>query len=115
MVSREYIPNEHMSMVATGGSHAVTIIVVVCIGFLLFMIILGVVRIRAAHHKTSAEEQDSEMTWDDSALTITVNPMEVSTENDFEEILENSSNILNDEIFSHKKLQFFNTKIDTKS
>ncbi|KAK9884274.1 hypothetical protein WA026_005226 [Henosepilachna vigintioctopunctata] len=76
VVSRDYLSSEHMTMVATGGSHAVTIIVVVCIGFLLFMIILGVVRIRAAHHKTNAEEQDSEMTWDDSALTITVNPME---------------------------------------
>lgn len=65
---------------AAGGSHAVTIIVVVCVGFLLFMIVLGVIRIRAAHHRSNAEEaQDSEMTWDDSALTITVNPMEVSS------------------------------------
>lgn len=78
VVSRDYIPSEHLNLVASGGSHAVTIIVVVCVGFLLFMIVLGVIRIRAAHHRNSSEEaQDSEMTWDDSALTITVNPMEV--------------------------------------
>lgn len=79
VVSRDYVPSDHLGAVAAGGSHAVTIIVVVCVGFLLFMIVLGVIRIRAAHQRTNAEEaQDSEMTWDDSALTITVNPMEVS-------------------------------------
>lgn len=81
IVSHDYLPSEHLAMAAATGSHAVTIIVVVCVGFLMFMIILGIIRIRAAHQKTSAEEaQDSEMTWDDSALTITVNPMEVSLE-----------------------------------
>ncbi|XP_014270937.1 calsyntenin-1 [Halyomorpha halys] len=58
-------------------SHAVTIIMVVCVGFLVVMIVLGVVRIRAAHQRHAQEElNDAEMAWDDSALNITVNPME---------------------------------------
>ncbi|KAK6634850.1 hypothetical protein RUM44_000097 [Polyplax serrata] len=72
----EYIHDRTQAVVA-GGSHAVTIIVVVCVGFLLFMIVLGVIRIRAAHHQSTVQEiSDTEMAWDDSALTITVNPME---------------------------------------
>lgn len=72
----EYIQDRTQAVVA-GGSHAVTIIIVVCVGFLLFMIVLGVIRIRAAHHQNTVQEiSDTEMAWDDSALTITVNPME---------------------------------------
>lgn len=60
-----------------GAGHAVTVIIVVCVGFLLFMVVLGVVRIRAAHHRAQQDEMaDAEMAWDDSALNITVNPME---------------------------------------
>ena len=59
-------------------------IIVVCVGFLLFMIILGVVRIRAAHRRTQVVhvEEKQEMEWDNSALNITVNPVEqeVSTQ-----------------------------------
>ncbi|KAK3087668.1 hypothetical protein FSP39_008933 [Pinctada imbricata] len=52
-------------------------IIVVCVGFLLFMIILGIIRIRAAHRRTQLVQVDTEgLEWDNSALTITENPME---------------------------------------
>ena len=53
-------------------------IIVVCVGFLMFMIILGVIRIRATHRKTQIVqvEDKMEMEWDNSELNITVNPME---------------------------------------
>uniref|UniRef100_A0A0K8SB61 Cadherin domain-containing protein n=1 Tax=Lygus hesperus TaxID=30085 RepID=A0A0K8SB61_LYGHE len=63
------------------AGHAVTIIMVVCVGFLVVMIVLGVVRIRAVHQRHQQEEiNDAEMAWDDSALNITVNPMEEAGE-----------------------------------
>ena len=54
-------------------------IIVVCVGFLLFMIILGVIRIRSAHQRTQVvrvEDRGMELEWDNSGLNITINPME---------------------------------------
>lgn len=57
--------------------HAVTVIIAVCVGFLVFLVVLGVIRIRAAHRRTSEYRDDEqEMTWDENALTITVNPLD---------------------------------------
>ncbi|XP_064418434.1 calsyntenin-2 [Latimeria chalumnae] len=56
-----------------------TIVIIVCISFLVFIIVLGVFRIQAARQHTTRENEgtkENEMDWDDSALTITVNPME---------------------------------------
>ena len=57
-------------------------IIVVCVGFLLFMIVLGVLRIRAAHNRTRVLQVDEkeEMEWDNSELNITVNPIDQEVE-----------------------------------
>jgi len=64
----------------------VAAVIVACVGFVLLLMALGVARIRNAKrhsHGSAASdvsgvavEDRQEMEWDNSALTITVNPMD---------------------------------------
>merc|ERR1739838_861132 len=59
-------------------SNITAMIVVVCVGLMIAFLVLGIVRLRAAHNRQTKEELQAEveMAWDDSALNITVNPID---------------------------------------
>ncbi|KAM9317194.1 calsyntenin-2 [Gastrophryne carolinensis] len=66
----------HESRVSPG---ATTIVLVACVSILVIIVVLGLLRLRAVHQQDFPEREtakETEMDWDDSALTITVNPME---------------------------------------
>ncbi|XP_034038356.1 calsyntenin-2-like [Thalassophryne amazonica] len=79
-------PVHHPLMIHTLNSHmsaappAATAMIVVCIAALVVVVVIGVYKIHATYQEGSTEEEngvkDPEVDWDNSALTIIVNPME---------------------------------------
>uniref|UniRef100_A0A665UZ72 Calsyntenin-2 n=1 Tax=Echeneis naucrates TaxID=173247 RepID=A0A665UZ72_ECHNA len=72
--------------------NSATVVIVVCIAALVVIVVIGVYRIHATHQEGSREDEDevkdSEVDWENSALTITVNPMEVTSQALDEEVKE---------------------------
>eukprot|EP00058_Branchiostoma_floridae_P005053 XP_002590541.1 hypothetical protein BRAFLDRAFT_86219 [Branchiostoma floridae] len=85
-VQEAAVPHQVPQVVASSQSANVvtSLVIVICVGFLIFMIVLGVYRIRAANRRNMDSEWDQagepRMEWDSSDLTITVNPMDVEYE-----------------------------------
>lgn len=64
----------------SGVPSAATVVIVMCIAALVVVVVLGIYRIHLTHQqevKLAEAAKEADVTWDDSALTITVNPMEV--------------------------------------
>ncbi|PIK58346.1 putative calsyntenin-1 isoform X2 [Apostichopus japonicus] len=58
------------------SSPAMTLVLVVCVGFFMFMLIVGVFRVYTTRKVNKALDDKQDMDWDDGPLNITVNPMD---------------------------------------
>jgi len=57
----------------------VAVVMVVCVGFVIMLIVLGVMRVRSSQRSKGADGDERggvDGEWDKTSLTITVNPMD---------------------------------------
>lgn len=74
------IPHHPLTLFPPGVPSAATVVIVLCIAVLVLVVVLGIYRIHLTHQqevKLEETAKGADVTWGDSALTITVNPMEV--------------------------------------
>ncbi|XP_033097836.1 calsyntenin-1-like isoform X2 [Anneissia japonica] len=72
-ISQKITSKNYKSTVG-GSSSIMTALIVICVGFLAFVVFLGLFRIYMVHRNSGEEKQD--MDWDDMSLNITINPMD---------------------------------------
>ncbi|XP_030237534.1 calsyntenin-2 [Gadus morhua] len=68
---------------SSGVPSAATVVIVMCIAALVVVVVLGIYRIHLTHQqeaKLVETTKEADVAWDDSALSITVNPMENLTQ-----------------------------------
>lgn len=85
------VPTPRVTAIHQANNHVALLIGVVCCGMLVLCGGMLVARARTPRRRlrTSHQQPATDMTWDDSALTITVNPMDQS--NDVEVVVGSSS------------------------
>ncbi|CAL8360495.1 unnamed protein product [Merluccius merluccius] len=73
---------------SSGVPSAATVVIVMCIAALVAVVVLGIYRIHLTHQqeaKLVETSKETDVAWDDSALSITVNPMEAMEEEEASE------------------------------